>query len=118
MCGEALPWLVDADQTTFKAAVEESPLPVLVEFWATWCAPCRIVAPALEQLSPEMAGRLKVVKVDSDASPQLSERFSVRGIPTLMLFDGGEVRARMTGAMGTPQLRQWLLANLKSRQRA
>jgi thioredoxin 2 len=115
-CGTPLPWVVDADQQGFQAAVEESTLPVLAEFWAGWCGPCKMVAPVVEQMSRELAGRMKVVKIDSDRSPDLSTRFGVRGLPTLMLFDGGQVRDRVTGALGAADLRRWLEAHLPAPQ--
>ena len=115
-CGVPLPWMVDADQQRFHDAVDESTLPVLAEFWADWCGPCKMVAPVVEQLSRELAGRLKVVKIDADRSPDLSRRFNVRGIPTLILFDKGQVRDRLTGALGAADLRRWLEGHLAARQ--
>jgi thioredoxin 2 len=107
-CGEPLPWLVDIEEPAFHTAVEESPIPVLAEFWAPWCGPCSMVAPVVAQLSREQAGRLKVVKVNVDDAPGLSRRFDVRGIPALLLFEGGELRDRLTGAVDTAALRRWL----------
>jgi thioredoxin 2 len=112
VCGKPLPWLVEAGEPTFHDVVEASPLPVLVDFWAPWCGPCRMVEPVLQQLSRELAGRLKVVRVDTDQAPALSQRFTIRGIPTLMLFDHGQVRDRLTGAAGAPALRSWLESRL------
>jgi thioredoxin 2 len=107
---------MDADSDTFQAAVEESPLPVLVDFWAPWCGPCRIVEPVVEQLSRELAGRLKVIRVNSDLAPDLSQRFDIMGIPTLMLFDKGQLRDRITGAVNARTLRSWLDAQLATGQ--
>jgi thioredoxin 2 len=107
---------MDADSATFHAAVEESPLPVLVDFWAPWCGPCRIVEPVVDQLSREMAGKLKVIRVNSDESPELSQRFNILGIPTLMLFDKGQLRDRLTGAVNARALRSWLDAQLATSQ--
>jgi thioredoxin 2 len=115
-CGKALPWLVEADQDTFGAAVEQSSLPVLAEFWAPWCGPCRMVAPLVERLSAELAGKLKVVKINTDLAPGLGQRFNVHGIPTLILFDSGQVRDRMTGAPSAAALRRWVDTQLASRQ--
>jgi thioredoxin 2 len=111
-CGRPLPWLADAGSADFEAVAERSPVPVVVDFWAPWCAPCRIVSPALERLAEEMAGRLKVVKVDTDAEQALASRFGIRGIPTLVLMEGGRERDRVTGAMGVDPLRSWLEARL------
>ena len=115
-CGKPLPWLVEVDQDSFAEAAEQSPLPVLVDFWAPWCGPCRIVAPAVEQLSRELAGRLKVVKVNTDLAPHLGARFGVRGIPTLVLMEGGREVDRVTGALNASSLRSWLTARLRSKQ--
>jgi len=107
-CGRALPWLTDSSTMEFKAVVEDSPVPVLIDFWAPWCGPCRIVAPAVEKLSRDLAGKLKAVKVNTDQEPSLQERFGVRGIPTLVLMDASEERDRVTGAMGADALRRWV----------
>jgi thioredoxin 2 len=113
-CGAALPWLVQADDASFEQVVAQSPVPVLVDFWAPWCGPCRMVAPAVEQLSRELAGKLKVAKVNTDESPSLGGRFQVFSIPTLMLFEGGRERDRVVGAQGAPALRSWLEPRLGS----
>jgi thioredoxin 2 len=110
-CRADLPWIVDATTATFDAAVGSS-VPVLVDLWAPWCGPCRMVAPVLEQLATERAGRIKVVKVNVDDSPEVSARYQVRGIPTLLLLDGGRLVATQVGAVPAPALRQWLDANV------
>jgi thioredoxin 2 len=107
-CHHALPWIADAGDTDFAGVAERSPLPVLVDLWATWCGPCRMVSPALEQLATERAGRLKLVKVDVDEAPELSRRFEVRAVPTLMVLRDGAVLARQPGAAPVPALRDWL----------
>lgn len=111
-CGAALPWLGDVSASGFRASVEESPLPVLVDFWAPWCGPCRMVGPAVERLGADLAGRLKVARVDTDEVPELGARFGVRGIPTLILFDHGRERDRITGAVSAAVLRSWVEARL------
>jgi thioredoxin 2 len=96
-CHLDLPWLVDAGDADFAEAVATKPL-VLVDLWAPWCGPCRMVAPILEQLSREFAGRLKVVKVNVDESPQVAQRYDARSIPMLLLMRAGEVVDTVVGA--------------------
>jgi len=107
-CHEPLPWIAAAGDGDFAEIVEKSSVPVLVDLWATWCGPCRMVSPALEQLAREHAGQIKLVKVDVDAAPRTAERFTVRAVPTLLVMDRGEVLARQSGAAPVPQLRTWL----------
>jgi thioredoxin 2 len=107
-CGATLPWLTDSGEGDFSAVVEQSALPVLVDFWAPWCGPCRMVSPALEQIATERPGRLKLVKVNTDTAPNLSGRFGIRGIPTMILFDHGKESARITGALPAPALGSWV----------
>jgi thioredoxin 2 len=107
-CGHTLPWLTESGETDYPAVVEQSALPVLVDFWAPWCGPCRIVSPVVEQIATELPGRLKLVKINSDNAPNLSQRFGIRGIPTLILLDHGKEMARVTGALGAPALRSWV----------
>jgi thioredoxin 2 len=107
-CRTALPWLSQAGDDDFAAVAEESPVPVLLDLWATWCGPCRMVSPALERLAEAYAGRIKLVKADVDRAPGLSRRFDVRSVPTLMVLDRGRVVARQAGAAPEPALRRWL----------
>jgi thioredoxin 2 len=106
-CHHGLPWLAEAGDDDFADVVEKCRLPVLVDLWALWCVPCRKVSPALEQVARDLAGRLKLVKVDVDRAPKVSERFTVRTVPTMMIFQNGEVTARRVGAASAPVLRQW-----------
>jgi thioredoxin 2 len=115
-CGRPLPWLTEVGVADFNTVVEKSPIPVLIDFWAPWCAPCRIVAPSVERLSEEMAGKMKVAKLNTDLAPTLQERFGIRGIPTLVLMDGGTERDRVTGAMNLNALRQWVEQRLGARE--
>jgi len=83
---------------TFQAEVLESDIPVVVDFWAVWCGPCRMVAPVLEELSNQYAGRVKIVKVDADENPQLTADYGIVSIPTLNIYAGGELVASRVGA--------------------
>jgi thioredoxin 2 len=112
VCGAPLPWLAESAEADFQAVVEEAAVPVLVDFWAPWCGPCRIVSPIVERMAEELAGRVKVVKVNSDTAPGLSSRFGIRGIPTLILFDHGKLVDRVTGALPAEALRKWLTDRL------
>ncbi|CPR12907.1 thioredoxin [Mycobacterium bohemicum DSM 44277] len=106
-CRHWLPWIVDAGDDTFADVAEKSSIPVLVDFWATWCGPCRMVSPALEQLAGERSGELKLVKVDVDRAPSLSQRYAVRAVPTLLLLREGKPLGRQSGAMPIAALRAW-----------
>jgi thioredoxin 1 len=88
---------VEVTEATFEAEVLKSPTPVLVDFWAEWCTPCKMMAPVLDQVASEQAGKLKVAKVDVDAYPAMLARFGIRGIPTLILFKNGQLVDRIIG---------------------
>ncbi|SRR6266702_2491907 len=107
-CHQPLPWIVDAGDDTFAEIAENASVPVVVDLWAPWCGPCRMVSPALSQLAAEMAGRVKLVKVNVDEAPQLQRRFGVQSIPTLLVLRRGEVTSRQVGAPQPPALRAWL----------
>jgi thioredoxin 2 len=107
-CHRPLPWIVDAGDDSFAEVAEKVSVPVLVDLWAPWCGPCRMVSPALSQLATELAGRVKLVKVNVDTSPRLQQRFGVQAIPTLLILRDGQVTARQTGAAPAPALRAWL----------
>ncbi|MDP9071568.1 MAG: thioredoxin [Actinomycetota bacterium] len=111
-CRAPLPWLTDADEANFEAVAEDSRLPVLVDLWAPWCGPCRTVGPAVEQLAAELAGRLKVVKVNVDEAPGISSRYGVQGIPTLLILRDGKVASRQVGALPAADLRAWVEQSL------
>src|SRR6201987_6391032 len=93
-CHQPLPWIADADDATFADIAEAAKIPVIVDLWAPWCGPCRMVSPALEQLARDLAGRVKLVKVNVDTSPQISQRFAAQAIPTLLVLRGGRGPAR------------------------
>jgi thioredoxin 2 len=114
-CHTPLPWVVNATDTDFASVAEAATIPVLVDVWAPWCAPCRKVSPALEQLADELAGRLKLVKVNADDSPAVSNRFEVQAIPTLVLLHRGEVIDKQVGAAPIAYLRTWVTSKLDSK---
>jgi thioredoxin 2 len=107
-CHRALPWIVDADDATFANTAQRTTRFVLVDLWATWCGPCRMVSPALERVATEMAADLKLIKVDIDRSPTLAQRFDVQSVPTLLVLRDGQVLARQSGAAPTAVLRSWI----------
>jgi thioredoxin 2 len=111
-CHQPLPWIAEAGDDDFADVAERSPVPALVDLWATWCGPCRMVSPALERLAEELAGNLKLVKVNADENPAVSRRFEVRSIPTLVLLDHGKVVDTQIGAVPEHQLRSWLESKL------
>jgi thioredoxin 2 len=110
-CKERLPWLVEADAAQFDDEVRAS-VPVVVDLWAPWCGPCQMMAPALDQLARERAGRLKVVKVNVEENAPIAERFGVQGIPLLVLLREGAEVARLAGAAPAPRLNAWLNSHL------
>jgi thioredoxin 2 len=107
VCHTLLPWMVEADKDSFDAEITAS-VPVLIDFWAPWCGPCRMISPALERLAGRYAGQLKLVKLNVDEAPDISSRFGVQGIPLIVLWrNGGEVD-RMVGAVPERDLEAWL----------
>ncbi|MEV7381240.1 thioredoxin [Streptomyces lydicus] len=115
-CGTPLPWIVEAGDDDFAEVAEQATPVVLVDLWATWCGPCRRVSPALEQVARELAGKIKLVKVDVDQAPRLSQRFQVQAVPTLLLLDQGKAIARQAGAAPANVLRQWVEENIAGRR--
>ena len=97
---------------TFEADVLKSAEPVVVDFWAEWCGPCRMIAPALEEISNELGDKVTVAKLNIDENPDIPGRYGVRGIPTMLLFKGGQPVAQKVGAAPRSQIQQWLESNL------
>jgi thioredoxin 2 len=107
-CHASLPWVADADDESFDEVAVSNALPVLVDLWAPWCGPCKMVSPALEQIARDRAGQVKLVKVNIDEAPRVAQRFEVQGIPTLVVLHGGRVLDRQVGAAPERELRAWL----------
>jgi thioredoxin 2 len=113
-CHEKLPWIVSADDASFEDERVAS-VPVLVDFWAPWCGPCRMVSPVLERIARAQAGKVKIVKVNTDEQPGLARRFDARSIPLLVLMRDGEEVDRRVGALPQAQLESWLGAHQAAR---
>jgi thioredoxin 2 len=107
-CHRPLPWIVDATDDTFAEVAEKASVPVVADLWAPWCGPCRMVSPALADVAGQLAGRVKLVKVNVDSSLRLQRRFGIQAIPTLLILRDGEVVARQTGAAPAADLRAWV----------
>ena len=99
---------VKVTDESFERDVLQSTTPVLVDFWAEWCGPCKQIAPALDQISEELAGAVTIAKVNIEESPTVPSRYGVRGIPTLMLFKGGQLAATKIGALPKGALYEWI----------
>jgi len=100
--------IVHVSDATFDAEVLNSDIPVLVDFWAEWCGPCKMIAPVLDEIAGEYAGKLKICKVDVDANPEIPPKFGIRGIPTLIVFKGGNAEATKVGALSKTQLTEFI----------
>ncbi len=101
--------MVEFTQSNFKAEVEQSNLPVLVDFWATWCAPCLKLLPVIEELAQMYNGKMKFGKVNVENSPQIAQKFGIRSIPTLLIFKNGKIMAQITGAQPKKNIEEKIL---------
>lgn len=104
--------IVHVSDDSFDKDVIKSDIPVLVDYWADWCGPCKMIAPILDEIAGQYAGKLKITKLNIDENPSTPPKYGIRGIPTLMLFKGGEVEATKVGAMSKSQLTAFLDSNL------
>jgi thioredoxin 1 len=104
--------IIHVSDETFDQEVLKSELPVLVDFWAEWCGPCKMLAPIVDEIAKEYEGRLKVCKLDIDANPLTPPKYGIRGIPTLMLFKNGDVAATKVGAISKAQLTAFVDSNI------
>jgi thioredoxin 1 len=100
--------IVHVSDSTFDAEVLNSEVPVLVDFWAEWCGPCKMIAPVLDELASEYEGKLKICKVNVDDNPDIPPKFGIRGIPTLIVFKGGNAEATKVGALSKTQLTEFV----------
>lgn len=107
-CHQPLPWIVDATDASFAEVADGATLPVIVDLWAPWCGPCRMVSPVLAEVARDFAGRVKLVKVNVDDNPIISRRFEVQAVPTLLVLRGGRVIAQQAGAAPSHVLRRWV----------
>ncbi|HHN74363.1 MAG TPA: redoxin domain-containing protein [Acidobacteria bacterium] len=111
-------FIIHATDASFDRLVKEAKLPVVVDFWASWCAPCRFLARALEQVAPDFEGRLQVIKVDVDANPVTASSFGIQSIPTMAFFDRGSLIGLLPGALPAEALRQIFERHLRGEVRA
>jgi thioredoxin 2 len=110
-CKNSLPWVISGTDISFRKELESS-IPVLVDFWAEWCAPCRMTAPVLDELAREKAGQIKILKINVDQNPTTAGHYNIRSIPTMILFKGGLPVETFVGAMSKEALLQKLVSHL------
>ncbi len=104
--------IIHLSDASFEEQVLQSQLPVLVDYWADWCGPCKMIAPVLEQLADDYAGKVNIVKLDADAHPEVLQKYGVRGLPTLMIFENGLPKATAVGAQPASALKSFIEQNV------
>ena len=103
---------VKVSDATFQAEVIDSTIPVVVDFWAEWCGPCKMIGPSLEEISDEMAGKVKIVKINVDENPIVAAKMGIRSIPSMFLFTGGQVKSQKVGAAPKGELVKWISGSI------
>jgi thioredoxin 2 len=103
------PHAIPVDESGFRRIVEKTELPVLVDFWAAWCGPCRMMAPELDKAAARLAPRIQVLKLETEAAPRASAEYAIRSLPTLVLFGGGREIDRISGALRAPDIVNWVV---------
>ena len=104
--------IVHVTDASYEEEVNKSDVPVLVDYWAEWCGPCKMIAPVLEEVAESYAGKIKIVKVDVDSNKEIAQKHGIRGIPTLMVFKGGSAQATKVGALSKTQLEEFVESSI------